>query len=46
MVIIVKKWRKYIMDSYFVYIVKCSDGSLYIGYVKDVNVCVEKYNWG
>ncbi|MCD0883819.1 GIY-YIG nuclease family protein, partial [Staphylococcus aureus] len=25
------------MDSHFVYIVKCSDGSLYTGYAKDVN---------
>ncbi|MCP8600878.1 GIY-YIG nuclease family protein, partial [Acinetobacter baumannii] len=24
------------MDSHFVYIVKCSDGSLYTGYAKDV----------
>ncbi len=30
------------MDSHFVYIVKCSDGSLYTGYAKDVNARVEK----
>lgn len=29
------------MDSHFVYIVKCSDGSLYTGYAKDVNARVE-----
>ncbi|MGT2597161.1 GIY-YIG nuclease family protein [Staphylococcus aureus] len=34
------------MDSHFVYIVKCSDGSLYTGYAKDVNARVEKHNRG
>lgn len=43
---IVMRWKVFIMDKYFVYIVKCNDGSLYIGYVKDVNVCVIKYNNG
>lgn len=34
------------MDSHFVYIVKCSDGSLYTGYAKDVNARIEKHNRG
>ncbi|GAA6823774.1 GIY-YIG nuclease family protein [Staphylococcus sp. 18_1_E_LY] len=34
------------MDSHYVYIVKCKDGSLYTGYAKDVEQRVKKHNLG
>ncbi|EHJ07791.1 GIY-YIG nuclease family protein [Staphylococcus simiae] len=34
------------MDSHFVYIVKCNDGSLYTGYAKDVKARIAKHNDG
>lgn len=34
------------MDSHFVYIVKCNDGSLYTGYAKDVDARIAKHNDG
>ena len=33
-------------DSWFVYIVRCSDGSLYTGIAKDVNRRFEQHNAG
>ncbi|MBI5973891.1 MULTISPECIES: GIY-YIG nuclease family protein [Staphylococcus] len=34
------------MDKHYVYIVKCSDNSLYTGYAKDVEARVAKHNAG
>ncbi|MDT3960508.1 GIY-YIG nuclease family protein [Staphylococcus kloosii] len=34
------------MDSHYVYIVRCKDGSLYTGYAKDVEQRVKKHNLG
>ncbi|SUM04533.1 endonuclease [Staphylococcus devriesei] len=35
-----------IMDKHYVYIVRCSDNSLYTGYAKDVEARVAKHNAG
>ncbi len=35
-----------VQESHFVYIVKCSDGSLYTGYAKNVEQRVSKHNAG
>ncbi|RIL73131.1 GIY-YIG nuclease family protein [Staphylococcus devriesei] len=34
------------MDKHYVYIVRCSDNSLYTGYAKDVEARVAKHNAG
>ncbi|MEB6243927.1 GIY-YIG nuclease family protein [Staphylococcus gallinarum] len=34
------------MDRHYIYIVKCSDGSLYTGYAKNVEQRVAKHNNG
>ncbi|MFD2831639.1 GIY-YIG nuclease family protein [Corticicoccus populi] len=34
------------MDEYYIYIVECSDGSLYTGYAADVKERVKKHNAG
>lgn len=33
-------------NKYYIYIVRCSDGSLYTGYTNDVTSRVEKHNAG
>ncbi|AMY05702.1 GIY-YIG nuclease family protein [Staphylococcus condimenti] len=33
-------------NKYFIYIVRCRDGSLYTGYTNDVTARVEKHNAG
>jgi len=34
------------MVNYYIYIVECSDGSLYTGYARDVEARVRKHNLG
>ena len=33
-------------DGWFVYLVRCSDGSFYAGIATDVNERVKRHNWG
>ena len=34
------------MPAWFVYVVRCRDGSLYTGIARDVNARVDKHNQG
>ena len=34
------------MDNHYIYIVKCSDGTLYTGYAKDIEQRIAKHNAG
>lgn len=34
------------MDNHFVYIVRCSDNSLYTGYTNNIEVRINKHNAG
>ena len=34
------------MDTHFIYIVRCKDGSLYTGYAKDIEQRIAKHNSG
>lgn len=34
------------MDNHYIYIVKCSDGTLYTGYAKDIEQRIAKHNTG
>lgn len=39
-------WGGILMGMYFVYIVKCADGSLYVGVTTDILRRVEEHNGG
>ena len=42
----VLKLRKQVAEPWFVYMVRCADGSLYTGIAKDVNRRLEQHNAG